>query len=103
MGVRNGGQEAPEGSADDHAQVRRPMLPYSHHMGGGVKISAFGGTCRAAHASVHVSAIPQRIVMLVHNTYFPHPHPHATLCHYMWYTLHISDMLCLCCRAPNEQ
>ena len=57
MGVRNGGQEAREGSADDHAQVRRPMLPYSHHMDGGVKISAFGGTYVAVHECMHVAAM----------------------------------------------
>ena len=51
------GRRAREGSADDHAQVRRPMLPYSHHMDGGVKISAFGGTYVAVHECMHVAAM----------------------------------------------
>ena len=104
MGVRNGGQEAREGSEDDHAQVRRHMLPYSHHMDGGVKISAFGGTCRAAHASVHVSAMPQRIAMVAcdMSITFSHYDLHATCNHYMSHAIHIADMLCVCVRAQND-
>ena len=102
MKVRNGGQEAYEGSADDNTQVRHMFWPCWHHTWGGVKISAFGGTYVAMHECMHVAAMPWLIAMNVHYISITFSHLHATCNHCMSHAIHIANMLCVCVRAQND-